>query len=101
MGVERGSAVPERVRRNRMLVQADVPPLDEDGLLAGAIGTAVFIVASVVGWFVRDWLTVRQLGWWLWVAVTGIGIGLIYVGYCLVRRRRRALGSRGSAGESA
>lgn len=60
------------------LVQATVPPLDEDGGLALAVGTAAFAIASC---FVH--------GWWLQMTLTGVGVGLAALAYVLWRRHDR------------
>ena len=71
-----------------MLRQAPIPPLHDDGVRVFAIGTALFAVASVVlaigaGTWVLD-------DWWLSVALTGAGIGVIGTIYCIWRRNKRA-----------
>lgn len=63
--------------RRHHLVQAPVPPLDEDGALALGVGTIAFAVAAVV---------VR--GWWQHMTLAGAGMGVLALAYVLQRRRR-------------
>ncbi|WP_051209189.1 DUF2530 domain-containing protein [Propionicicella superfundia] len=83
-------------RPEPLLVQAPVKALDEDGLNVAIAGTVVFAVAAVV--LAVDAETLERTGhqWWLWVALTGTGIGVAFLAYCLIRRLRRA---RRNAGE--
>ena len=71
-----------------------VPPLVEawesDGVTAIAIGTLLFAIASTVGLFLSDWLTASGRGWWLWVSLCSVGLGLIGLAYSLRRRRSLA-----------
>lgn len=76
-----------RTPRRHVLVQATIPPLDEDGILAFGVGTAVFAVLTVLAVVERPALAAQGRGWWLWVAVSGLVIGLVAVAYCLWRRR--------------
>ena len=70
------------------LQQAPVKPVPDDGVRVFSIGTAFFVVGYValqlarVRWGVPDW--------WYTVALPGIGIGLIAIGYCAWRRKKRA-----------
>ena len=48
-----------------------VDPLDEDGVGAVAIGTALWLVALIVLILMRGTLTASGSQWWIWVAATG------------------------------
>lgn len=72
---------------HRGLVQADVPPLDADGLTVAVIGTAAFTVALVVCWVRLSALRAAGHGDWLWICLTGAVLGLVGIGYLAARRR--------------
>lgn len=72
-----------------LIQQAEVPPLDVDGVQAATVGTAAFAVASVIMAVGYDRLAAAGDGWWLGVGVCGFGLGLISLGYTISRRRRR------------
>lgn len=76
------------------LVQAPVAPLDVDGLNVVVIGLVLFAVASGICLLLLDTLTARGDGWWLWVCLTGFGLGLLGLVHCVVRRNRRRAGER-------
>ena len=65
---------------------SDVEPLDVTGVRTVAVGTALFVVASLVLLASRGWLEEHDREWWLWTAATGACLGLFGVWYC----RRRA-----------
>ena len=83
--VPAASEVPEA----HLIQQAEVPPLDVDGVQAATVGTVAFAVASVIMAVGYDWLAAAGDGWWLGVGVCGFGLGLISLGYTISRRRRR------------
>ena len=66
---------------------ADVRPLDVTGVRTVAVGTVLFLVATVVLLLAHDWLEETGREWWLWTCVTGFGLGLFGSEYC--RRRAR------------
>lgn len=72
-----------------LLVQAPVKALDPDGISVTILGTAVFAVASVLLALNLVWLRDSGTEWWLWVACTGTGLGLVGLAYCVRRRKRR------------
>jgi hypothetical protein len=72
-----------------LLQQAEVPPLDVDGVQAATVGTVAFAIASVIMAVGYDRLAAAGDGWWLGVGVCGFGLGLISLGYTISRRRRR------------
>ncbi len=69
-------------------------PLDVDGVRAVAVGTVVWAVLAVLAFAMRDRLAEAGNGWWLWVCVTGAGLGLLGLPY--VVRRARAYRDAGS-----
>ena len=75
--------------QHHALVQAPVDPVDEDGVAAAYVGTGVSALASVLLWWQYAWLDARGQGWWLWVALTATGSGLLFSAYARYRKRRR------------
>jgi len=74
------------------LVQAPVPVMDVDGFNVTTIGIVLFAIASVLAGVFYPRLEEAGNGWWLWVCVSGFGLGLIGLAYCLHRRSRRRAG---------
>ena len=70
-------------------VQAPIRPLDENGITATIIGTALFAAATVVLLVLRTRLDAAGRGWWIWVGVAGVLLGVVGYAYC---RRRAARG---------
>jgi hypothetical protein len=62
-------------------------PLDVDGVSAMVAGTVAWAVALVV-LLISGTRFDGDNGWWLWVCLVGIGIGIVGVVYT---RRRRAV----------
>jgi hypothetical protein len=50
---------------------SELKPLDVNGVLVIAVGTLAWLIALVVV------LIVDRDSWWLWVCVTGLGLGVI------------------------
>ena len=50
-----------------LIQQAEVPPLDVDGVQAATVGTVVFAIASVIMAVGYDRLAAAGDGWWLGV----------------------------------
>lgn len=75
--------------RPPLLKQAPVKALDANGTVVALIGTALFAIAAVVMGVQRDALAAQGRGWWFWVAVTGVIIGLLGTAYAHWRRTRR------------
>ena len=73
------------------LVQAPVEPVDEDGVAAALVGTGVSVLATVLLWWQYALLAARGQGWWLWVALTATGAGVLFIAYTLLYRKRRRL----------
>ncbi|HJY45144.1 MAG TPA: DUF2530 domain-containing protein [Propionibacteriaceae bacterium] len=84
----------EPPEHHHFLVQAPVPPADVDGLAAVTVGTAIFGLVSIVFAFADDWLAAHGHTSWLQVSVGGFVLGLIGLGYCWRRRRRRRVGNQ-------
>ena len=74
---------------HHLVAQAEVSPLDVDGVQAALLGTVIFALATVIMALGYDQLVARGDGWWLGVALSGLGLGLIGIGYTVTRRRRR------------
>ncbi len=77
---------------HHFLVQAPVPAMDVDGFNVTTLGIVVFAVASVLAAVFYPELQADGNGWWLGVCVSGLGLGLIGMVYCLHRRARRRAG---------
>ena len=75
-----------------LIQQADVPPLDVDGVQAATVGTGIFALATVIMAVSYGPLTAAGDGWWLGVGISGFGLGLISLVYTTGRRRRRRRG---------
>jgi len=86
-GEQMGSESP--AEGHHLIQQAEVPPLDVDGVQAASVGTALFGLAAVIMALGYDRLTAAGDGWWLGVAASGFGLGLISLAYTISRRRRR------------
>lgn len=62
-------------------------PVDADGVMAVALGTAAWAVAGLVMLvFFRSDLAAAGDTWWLWVCVVGCGLGLLGLPYVIRRR---------------
>lgn len=62
--------------------------VDADGVNAVILGTVAWAAAAVVlRLFFYDDLRTSGASWWLWVCVTGFGLGVIGLPYVLRRRR--------------
>ena len=76
---------------------AEVKALDLSGISAMWVGIAAWAVTFFVLLIFRDDLERAGREWWLWVAVTGFGLGWIGLWYC---RRRWAKIQRAAAQET-
>ena len=74
---------------HHLIQQAEVAPLDVDGVQAATVGTVIFAVATVIMVITYDRLVAADDGWWLGVAASGLGLGLISLTYTISHRRRR------------
>lgn len=85
----------------RLIQQAEVPPLDVDGVQAASVGIVLFAGATAVLALGYDRLVAVGDGWWLGVAVSGLALGVLGLAYTIARRRRRRARSQpGPAGAS-
>jgi hypothetical protein len=66
--------------------------MDVDGLNVTRLGLVLFAVASVLAGVYYPQLERAGNGWWLGVCVSGFGLGLVGLAYCLYRRSRRRAG---------
>lgn len=66
--------------------------MDIDGFNATLLGLIAFAVGIVVTAIFYSDLAAQGNGWWLGVCVSGFGLGLIGLAYCLYRRARRRAG---------
>lgn len=71
-------------------VQAPVAPIDNDGIQVARLGTVVWIIATVVLWLNRSALDAAGNGWWIWVGVAGIALGVAMLIWATHRRGRGA-----------
>lgn len=83
---------------DHLIQQAEVPPLDVDGVQAATVGTVLFAVATVIMLLTYDRLVAAGDGWWLGVAVSGLVLGLLSLAYTISRRRRRRRSGPPTAG---
>ena len=67
----------------------DPPPMRSDDLRVGLVGTGIWVVLLVAAVLARGWLEDPGRGWWVWVPVAGVVIGLWGSGY-IWRRDARA-----------
>lgn len=67
-------------------------PIDVDGVGLVSVGTALFGLAAVVLALLRPQLAAAGYGWWLGIALSGFGLGLLGLVYCTRRRRQRQAG---------
>ncbi|MDO4412915.1 DUF2530 domain-containing protein [Cutibacterium sp.] len=73
--------------REHLLTQANVAPVDANGVTVGIVGTIAFAVASIVCWAMFDHLTETGYRDWLWICLTGTGLGIVGTAYCWRRSR--------------
>jgi len=93
-------SVPGALAEQRALEQETA--VDADGVNAVILGTVAWAAAAVVlRLFFYDDLLASGASWWLWVCVTGFGLGLIGLPYVLRRRQAyRRHAAAADAGES-
>ena len=70
------------VSNHHLLTQANVAPVDENGVTVGIVGTIAFAVASLICWIMLDRLTETGYRDWLWIYLTGTGLGVVGTAYC-------------------
>jgi hypothetical protein len=74
--------------RRPVLRNADVEPLDLDGVNSVIVGTAVWLVALVFVLVRYDHLQETGRGWWLDSVLAGLALGVVAFVYCIRRRSR-------------
>jgi hypothetical protein len=79
---------------NRTYLIAPVEPLDVDGVRTVQVGTGLFLLAFVGLLPFYGRLEQQGQTWWLWMCLTGVGLGLLGGEYC---RRRRNFRTRRDA----
>jgi hypothetical protein len=65
-------------------------PLEVNGITAVTVGTLAWTITLIVLFFSRSWLTETERTHWIWIAVSGIILGLF--GYRYSTRRAKRLG---------
>lgn len=68
--------------------QVQVAPLRTNDRFAVSVGCAVWSVLSVICVLNRQALVEDGRGWWLWTCVTGLGLGLVGLGWLSWQGRR-------------
>lgn len=93
MAAERPDQRPEQSPASQLargeLKQAEVRALDLSGIPSVLTGIGLWAVTFVVLLFFRGDLDRADREWWLWVAVAGVGLGVLGLWYC--RRRWAAI----------
>lgn len=76
-----------------LMVQAPVRALDPDGTAVITGGTAGFAIASLACWIGWEDLVARGNAWYLGVALTGLGLGIVgaLVAWTRAHQRRQQL----------
>lgn len=75
--------------RNKTYILADVEPLDVDGVRTVQVGTAAFFLGFLALLPFYGQLEEDGRTWWLWMCLTGMGLGLFGLEYCRRRRQYR------------
>jgi hypothetical protein len=71
-----------------LLEQADIDPVDVDGVRAVTVGTVAWAVALVALLPFAGRLREAGADWWMWTCLTGVILGVLGVGYTVYRRAR-------------
>lgn len=74
--------------RRPVLRNADVEPLDLDGVTSVIVGSAVWVLALVFVLVRYNDLQDTGRGWWLYSVLAGLTLGMIGFVYCMRRRSR-------------
>lgn len=70
-------------------LQAPVKALDPHGVQIVGLGTALFIVGTLICWWQLPALAASGRGWWLSTAIVGSSIGVLALAVLLILRRIR------------
>lgn len=82
-----------------LMVQAPVRALDPDGAAVITGGTTGFAIASLACWIGWEDLAARGDGWYLGVALTGLGLGVVAGLFAWTRSHQRRRGAVTADGE--
>lgn len=92
-----GSVTANDVPPPRLPARTEILPLDVDGVRTVSVGTLIWALTFLALLPFADDLRRAGAEWWLWVCLTGVGLGLIGLTYCMIRRS----GLRRAAAEAA
>lgn len=92
-----GSVTVNDVPPPRLPARTEILPLDVDGVRTVSVGTLIWALTFLALLPFADDLRRAGAEWWLWVCLTGVGLGLIGLTYCMIRRS----GLRRAAAEAA
>ncbi|HEY8789272.1 MAG TPA: DUF2530 domain-containing protein [Actinopolymorphaceae bacterium] len=74
--------------RRPVLRNAEVEPLDLDGVNSVIVGSAVWVLALVFVLVRYSHLQDTGRGWWLYSVLAGLALGVVGFVYCIRRRSR-------------
>lgn len=74
--------------RRPVLRNAEVDPLDLDGVNSVIVGSAVWVLALIFVLVRYSHLHDTGRGWWLYSVLAGLALGVIGFVYCIRRRSR-------------
>ena len=80
---------PNHPDRSPATSQAQIRPVDVDGVAAIAVGTACWVAALIACLIARSALESSGRMWWLWVCVAGVLFGCVGLVFLVARRNRR------------
>lgn len=66
-------------------------PLEVNGITAVTLGTIAWAIALIVLLFSKNWLAETGRTHWIWIAVSGVGLGLLGIRYTTNRVKRLGL----------
>ncbi|WP_051214837.1 DUF2530 domain-containing protein [Granulicoccus phenolivorans] len=69
--------------------QAQIPPMRTHRTAIALIGTLAWAVAALILGTRTDLLAATGHTWWLWTALTGTGLGVVFTGIGLLRHGMR------------
>ena len=69
----------------------ELKPLEVNGITAVTLGTIAWAIALVVLLFSRDWLAETGRSHWVWIAASGVVLGLLGYRYSTNRVKRLGL----------